>query len=79
MCVVGYTKKVDMKKARKNDGNGAAWSAGDSVLVVGSSRADGNDDGSQKGFNGNTHLKRFVSSKSTSVSFNFFNIIQKRE
>jgi hypothetical protein len=49
MCVVGYTrKKVDDRGKGKNDGNGAAWSAGDSVLVVGSSRADGNDDGNQE-------------------------------
>jgi hypothetical protein len=46
MCVVGYTrKKVDDRAKAKNDG---AWSAGDSVLVVGSSRAEGNDDGSQE-------------------------------
>jgi 5'-3' exoribonuclease 1 len=42
MCVVGYTRKKQEKKA---NGKGAtAWATGDSVLVVGSARPDESDE-----------------------------------
>jgi hypothetical protein len=48
-CVVGYTrKKLDENNRRGQNDSNSAWSAGDSVLVVGSSRADGNEDGREE-------------------------------